>query len=196
MCQGIPPVMSTTTHACPTTPQSYTNIPLTSTDVTEVLLLRASARALQPSSPMPFAAERDGDTDGPCKHVPHPPPDTRPHDVTHKICVCTGQSVVGWVRNPRQLVIRQDKQSMSDANRRLTHTHTHNPLLLPLREAHGHSPALCHCHVTRTQNRVWAQTAMIGRRLIRGTEAEAQQWACGRCVTPSAGARREALRLW
>ena len=84
----IPPVMSTTTHACPTTPQSYTNIQETSTDVTEVLLLRASARDLHPSSPMSLSAERDGDTDGPCKHVPHPPscqewPDTRPHDVTH-----------------------------------------------------------------------------------------------------------------
>ena len=61
----IPPVMSTTTHACPTTPQSYTNIPPTSTDVTEVLLLRASARALHPSSLMSLSAERDGDTDGP-----------------------------------------------------------------------------------------------------------------------------------
>ena len=158
----IPPVMSTTAHACPSTPQSYTNIPPTFTDVTEVLLLRASARALHPSSPMPLPAERDGDTDGPCKHVPHPPSSHRTHALTTSH----------------------------------THAYTHNPSLLSLREAHGHSPALCHCHVTRTQNRVWAQTAMIGRRLIRGTEAEAQQWACGRCVTPSAGARREALRLW
>ena len=96
----IPPVTSITTHACPTTPQSYTNIQRTFTDVTEVLLLRASARAVHPSSLMPLPAERNGDTDGPCKHVPHPPschewPDTRPHDVTHTICVCTAQSVVG-----------------------------------------------------------------------------------------------------
>ena len=85
----IPPVMSTTTHACPTTPQSYTNILLTSTDVTEVLLLRASARAVHPSSPMSFPAERDGDTDAPCKHAivsrvaAHRPPRSHTHPHTH-----------------------------------------------------------------------------------------------------------------
>ena len=163
------------THACPTTPQSYTNILSTFTDVTEVLLLRASARALHPASPMSLSAERDGDTDGPCKHVPHPPschewPDTRPHEVTHP------------------------------PTHTHTHTHTHKtrcccPFVRP-RPTVPQGTALCHCHVMRTQNRAWAQTAMIGRRLIRGTEAEPQQWACGRRVTPSAGARREALRLW
>ena len=168
----IPPVMSTTTHACPTTPQSYTNILLTFTDVTEVLLLRASARAVHPSSPMSFPAERDGDTDGPCKHVPHPPLCHRTH-------------------------ARTKSHTPTHTH---THTHTHKtrcccPFVKP-RPTVPQGSALGHCHVMRTQDRVWAQTAMIGRRLIRGTEAGAQQWACGCCVTPSAGARREALRLW
>ena len=102
---------------------------------------------------------------------------------SHTYCVCTGQSVVG----SGKIVVSWSSDKTNRACPTpigVAHKHTHNPSLLSLREAHRHSPALCHCHVMRTQNRVWAQTAMIGRRLIRGTEAEAQQWACGRCVTP------------
>ena len=107
----------------------------------------------------------------------------------------------GWSlqTRPPPAIVSQDTRP-HEVTYTHTHTHTHKtrcccPFVKP-RPTVPQGTALCHCHVMRTQDRVWAQTAMIGRRLIRGTEAEAQQWACGCCVTPSAGARREALRLW
>ena len=131
----IPPVMSTTTHACPTTPQSYTNIPKRFTDVTEVLLLRASARALHPAFPMRLPAERDGDTDGPCKHGPHPP-----------LCHRTHAPTKSHTPTPTP-----------------THPHTHTrPVAVALREATAHSPAR-HCTVplprhTNTEQSVGADS--------------------------------------
>ena len=64
-------------------PVIYSNILLTSTDVTDVLTFRASARALQPSSSKRFPAEHSGNTIRLYNHVSKTPfrqehMDTRP----------------------------------------------------------------------------------------------------------------------